>query len=439
MSKEFLNPPRGIRDIVGLDAELYEYLMNEFRKTARFHGFKPVIPPTIEYSRLFEAKSGEEIKKSMYVFKDKAGRTLALRPEVTASIIRIYLSKYKGEVKPIRLYYIAQCFRYEEPQLGRYREFWQGGLEIIGDRDINSDISVSLTASDYLDRINCKHYYVVGNVAFHRTILSRANISIDKQDYILHLIDKNIIDKAIEFVKENTSEEYVDLFREVISKPIDKLRDLINDYKKILGDSIEILSSEIERTVTFIDVLKQLGYNTVYEPKLVRGLAYYTGLIYEYRAESSVLKTSIGGGGRYDNLTTVYGGSSEYSTGLALGLDRIALVLTSESNTIEKILTKQNREILIISLENTPLDYSYRVLKTLVKNNIESWIYRTNNISKGLSIANRKKIGLVIIIGEREFRENKVTIKNMESGEQSTIDTVNLITMIEKFLTNRFN
>ncbi|MEM0218393.1 MAG: ATP phosphoribosyltransferase regulatory subunit, partial [Desulfurococcaceae archaeon] len=122
---EIFNPPRGMRDIVDEEAELYEYLFDEFRRTARSKGFQPIITPTIEYFKLFEVKSGEEIRRSMYVFEDKSKRLVALRPEVTASVVRSYVRLMRAKPKPIRLYYIAQCFRYEEPQYARYREFWQ--------------------------------------------------------------------------------------------------------------------------------------------------------------------------------------------------------------------------------------------------------------------------------------------------------------------------
>ena len=171
------NPPRGMRDITGRDAELYEYLFEEFKSTARRHGFEPIITPTLEYFSLFEAKSGEEIKKSMYVFEDKAGRLLALRPEVTASVVRAYLRHYRARPKPIRLYYVAQCFRYEEPQYARYREFWQGGLEVIGDPDVNADVAVAYTASSFLEDIGVKHYYEVGNVATYRAFMSKMGVS----------------------------------------------------------------------------------------------------------------------------------------------------------------------------------------------------------------------------------------------------------------------
>ncbi len=422
MSREYLQPPRGMRDIVGEEAQLYEYLLEEFRNVARIHGFKPVIPPTVEYYRLFEAKSGVEIKKTMYVFEDKAGRTLALRPEVTASITRIYLRLLRGESKPIRLYYVAQCFRYEEPQRARYREFWQGGLEVIGDPSLNGDVSVAFTASYFLDRVGVKHYYEVSNVALHRAFMKNFGIPGEEQDLILHLIDKRMTQQALEKISRY-GDRAVEAMEKLLSTPLEKLSNLLREYSELFGEDYEYVLNEYERMLGFIDTLKQLGYNVVYEPNLVRGLAYYTGLIYEYKAVKGV-RQSIGGGGRYDNLSMVYGGPPEHFTGLALGLDRVALSMESR---VEHSLRD---EVLIIIKDTVPLSYGYSILRMLSDNNVSGWVYRVKSIGKGLSLANKRGARIALIIGDREYRENLVTVKDMEKQEQVTINRDHLVETI---------
>ncbi|MEM1627960.1 MAG: histidine--tRNA ligase [Desulfurococcaceae archaeon] len=418
MSEEYLNPPRGMRDIVGKDAEIYEYIMLKFRKIARLHGFEPIITPTIEYLRLFEVKSGEEIRKSMYVFEDKAGRLVALRPEVTASVVRAYLRHMRGESKPIRLYYISQCFRYEEPQYARYREFWQGGLEIIGDPDVNADVLVAYTASSFLDDIGIKHHYVVGNVAIYRAFMKNIGISEETQDHVLHLIDKDMIDKAIEVLLSTTSSEYVDLFKEITELKLDKLEGFINDMKNIFRDDYEKVVNEYNRLVGFIYTLKELGYDVRYDPKLVRGLAYYTGLIFEYKVPSN-LDVSIGGGGRYDGLSVVYKGVFEYFTGLALGLDRVVLVL--EKDLRELVDTRS--KVLVALVGDIPLSKGYDILGRLRSlDNTSFSVYRHRSLSRILEYAGKKGFDKVLIIGEREYKNNKVLLKDMKTGYQLHVD-----------------
>lgn len=424
-----LNPPRGTRDLVKETAELYEYLFDNFREVARLNGFKPVIPPTIEYSRLFEAKSGEEIRRSMYTFTDKAGRVLALRPEVTASVVRIFLSKLRAEPKPIRLYYVAQCFRYEEPQRARYREFWQAGLEVIGDPNVDADVSVVYTTSTFLDRVGLEHYYVANNVAILRAFLAKLNVNEEEQDVILHLIDKGLKQDALKIVESKAGEKGVEVVSKLIEQPsVDKVRETVEEYKNLLSESYVKLIDEIDRLVLFIDQIKEMGYRVEFSPSLVRGLAYYSGLIYECKTQR--IKQSIAGGGRYDGLTKVYGGEFEFSTGIAIGIDRVALTLM-EGSQVRRFI---ENHVLIILLGNIPLNYPYTFLKQLNREGINGWVYRTENLSKALSLASKKHFKAVAIIGEREYAENKVTIKNLETGVQVTLSIGEALNYVKNIL-----
>jgi len=411
--REF-SPPRGTRDIVGEEAELYEYLFKEFRETARKFGFEPIITPTIEHFALFEAKSGEEIKRSMYVFEDKAGRLLALRPEVTASVVRAYLQQLRARPKPIRLYYIAQCFRYEEPQYARYREFWQGGLEVIGDPDVNADVLAAYAASSFLEKVGVKHFYEVGNVAIYRAFMSKLGLSEELQDHILHLIDKDRVNEALSELQTIIGERAEVIAKLVNAKNLDTVESIINEYRELLGDSYAKVVEEQERLYNFLSILKELGFNATYQPKLVRGLAYYTGLIFEYKLEGAPEAPSIGGGGRYDGLTQVYGGPYEPSTGLALGIDRIALALKGVYRVETPI------RVVIIVMSGVPLSIGYRALRNILssKEGAQGFVLRTKSLSKALEYSNKLGVDYVVILGEREYKENAVTIKNMKTGEQ---------------------
>ncbi|MGC9121971.1 MAG: ATP phosphoribosyltransferase regulatory subunit, partial [Thermogladius sp.] len=278
MEVETLNPPRGMRDITGDEAKLYYTLFSLFSETASENGFEPIITPTVEYYRLFEVKSGEEIRKSMYVFEDKAGRLLALRPEVTASVIRVYLKEMRARPKPVRLYYISQCFRYEEPQKARYREFWQGGLEIIGDETVNADVSAAYTASRFLDKLNLDHKYLVGNVAIYRAFMNMFKIPGEEQDHILHLIDKEMNDQ----LEKELLDRYGSTVREGVVKlmrgTLDSIMSLVEEFKQELGDEYNKVVREARRLEDFSNTLSDLGYKVEFSPRLVRGLAYYTGL-----------------------------------------------------------------------------------------------------------------------------------------------------------------
>ena len=426
---KFVQTPRGTRDLIGSNAEVFEYLVDSFKRIARLNGFKPIITPTIEFFELFSRKSGEEIVRSMYVFKDKAGRLIALRPEVTASIVRAYLRNLVGEPKPILLYYVSQCFRYEEPQRGRYREFWQLGLEVIGERDkLNSDLRIVLTINEYLGEIDVDHWFVVGNVGVYRTFMESLKIPQEDQDHVLHLIDKDLIDRAKEFLSKKYGSKAASIITSIVSTSLDDLVNYINEYKDVLGAKYNIALDHVNDTIRFIEYSKELGLKIKYEPKLVRGLAYYTGLIYEVKARG--LDISIGGGGRYDNLTVVYGGSPEYMTGAALGLDRIMLVINEENI----ISSKESDRRVIVVLMKGDLEgyrYSYNVIKILHSLGIIASLY-TGRPSKLLSYASKKGYTHAVIIGSKEISENKVTIKNLLTGRQETIDKNKIMELITK-------
>lgn len=413
---EVYNPPRGMRDVVNEEAELYEYLFEEFRETAKSRGFEPIITPTVEHFKLFEAKSGEEIRKSMYVFEDKGGRLLALRPEVTASVVRAYIRHLRARPKPIRLYYVAQCFRYEEPQFGRYREFWQGGLEVIGDPDVNADLQVAVTASEFLDKVGVRHYYKVGNVLIYRSFMKRLGLEEEFQDHILHLIDKGLIDAALDELKTRVSEESLEPLKSLIeARDVDRVENIIEEHKSVLKELYDTVRIEQERTRTFIDVLEELGYKAEYDSQLVRGLAYYTGLIFEYKAVHEEITHSIGGGGRYDGLSAVYGAPYEYFTGLALGIDRIAIVLGALPES------RKRPRIAVLLFGNIPLSTGYKLYRSLRVDNAETLVYRAKTLSRALEYANRVGCKLAVIVGEREVSSGYVIIKNMETGEQRQV------------------
>ncbi|WP_440060088.1 histidine--tRNA ligase [Thermogladius sp. 4427co] len=417
MTDELLNPPRGMRDITGDEAELYYTLFKLFYETAERNGFEPIITPTVEYYRVFEAKSGEEIKKSMYVFEDKAGRLLALRPEVTASVIRVYLRELRARPKPIRVFYIAQCFRYEEPQKARYREFWQGGLEVIGDESVNADVSVAYTASAFLDKLGLAHRYIVGNVAIYRAFMSMLNIAQEEQDHILHLIDKELYDQLGRELVEKYGNDAKDIIFKIMDSGLDKVMSLLEEFRRELGNGYEKAVNEARRLEGFIKTLSDLGYTVEYNSRLVRGLAYYTGLIWEYKVPGA-LEQSIGGGGRYDGLTSVYSNIYEYSTGLALGLDRIALVLGGDW---WKRVSKRRRVIIILLSENIPLSFAYSVSRQLDRFFDSIMVLTSRSLDKALSYANRIGIDIAIIVGDREFSEKTLTVRDLNKKVQEKI------------------
>jgi len=408
-----IEPVRGMRDVIPPESKFVEILIRRFEDVARKYGYEPVIPPIIERFELFALKSGPEIRRSMYVFKDKAGREVCLRPEFTASIARIYLKHFLPKPKPIKLYYVGPAFRYEEPQLGRYREFIQVGVENIGDHSVYSDIELLLILRDYYRSIGLSGYTVrIGNVGVMRGLFTRWGIQEDVQDVILHLIDKRRIDDVQEILKR-----YADAELDVISYLMgvrttdpDELEQVARKFSKY-GD----VMNEVARLSKLLKVTRAMGINTVADLGFARGLAYYTGFIFEVTVPS--LNVSIGGGGRYDTLIKLYGGPQTPATGFSLGVERTYLALKA-SDSLPEV---GERRVMLISLID---DYTYvdRVSEVLRSQGlaVNTRFTTLSKLGDALGVASRMMYDYVAIIGDKEFRSAKVTIKDLRKREQRT-------------------
>ncbi len=411
-----VNPLRGFRDIVGDEAKLLYKLQQIFINLAESHGYQPVIPPTLERFQLFAIKSGEEIRRSMYVFKDKAGREVALRPEATASIARIYLRLLRPKPKPVKLYYIVNCFRYEEPQKARYREFWQAGVEYLGHAGIEAEFDTIRLLLKFYENIGLlgSIELKIGTTKLYRRLFKLYGIEEEKQDHILHLMDKKMYSEALEYITSLGKHNLVDILEKIWKTP-----DNINNAKEAVNDDEEAKAA-LEELESLVHLLKD------YMPKarisvdlsFARGLAYYTGIIYEVK--TPLLPVSIAGGGRYDNLIELYGGESLPGTGFAIGLDR-TLQAIKEARLEEELLAKNARErVAIVLLDPKHLTYAARVQDILTGR------YNTNLITgqklhKILPKLAEQGYKYAVLVGEKEAREETVTVRDLEKKTQKTV------------------
>jgi histidyl-tRNA synthetase len=417
-----VEPVRGLRDVLPPESEVFRVLVNKFVSVVRSYGYQEVIPPTIELFELFATKSGPEISRSMYVFKDKAGREVCLRPELTASVVRIYIRSLLAEVKPIKLFYVGNAFRYEEPQLGRYREFTQVGVELIGDDSIYSDIELFLILRDYYSSLGLKEYSIkINDVGILRGLFNLWGINEDTQDLILHYMDKGLFDNATSLIRNNTKAD-LGLFNELTSIKTEEPEDLIVKLSSI--NLPEGISERVRRLYEVTSIIKKLGINKVLiDLSFARGLAYYTGLIFEITVPN--LNISIGGGGRYDKLVELYGGPPTPATGFALGVERTYLALKNLGLT-ENLLN--DVKVMIISLVN---DYVY-VDKVATSLRSLNYITNVRFVSKGrlgdlLGVASRKGYRYVVVIGEKEVSTGKVSVKDLLNRRQEDVEVDNIV------------
>ncbi|KSW11903.1 histidine--tRNA ligase [Pyrodictium occultum] len=419
MSKVPLEPLRGFRDILPPESEALRRLAEIFARIARSYGYGEVKPPTLERFQLFAVKSGEEIRRSMYVFRDKAGREVALRPEATASIARIYLRLLRGQPKPVRLYYVVNCFRYEEPQRARYREFWQAGVELLGEPSILGDFEVIKLLLKFYESIDMLDHIVlkIGNTRLYRRLFAKHGISEEIQDHILHLMDKGMYKEALEALMGAEHPGLASILEELWSNA----RDDIDAAKNILSKSGEEIIESLEELKKLVDMLK--GYNSRLNLEIdlafARGLAYYTGTIFEVKVPG--FPVSIAGGGRYDNLIELYGGEKVPGTGFAIGLDRTLAAMES-SGLRPRIIYQEPVRIAVIVLDESLAPYAAKVQDILAsKDNVSAALYTGSKLQKMLPRLAKQGYHYAAIVGKQEAREGKLVLRDLAKREQRVL------------------
>jgi len=421
-----LEPLRGFRDILEPSSRKLKRLAEIFSQIAEAHGYMLVIPPTLERFELFALKSGEEIIQSMFVFKDKAGRQVVLRPEITASATRIYLKHLQGRPKPVRIYYIANCFRYEEPQHARYREFWQAGLELLGVPGAIGDIEVIKILVDFYEKIGMakKLKIKLGNIALYRRLFNHYNIDEQFQDHILHLIDKGLHDKALSELLDKGYGQLVAKLQELWELGFEKALEHFKD------DSL--IYPALEELKLIRDVIAEYNPKLSIEVRLdfARGLAYYTGPIFEVTIPG--FPVSIAGGGRYDKLVEIYGGPSTPGTGFAIGLDRT--LIAAEELGIELDLGERlppKTAIVLLVEDPKAISMALQTQKQVIEAGCIATIHKTSKLSKFIPRLLDQNYRYLITIGSREVENNTINFKDLAKREQLEISIDKLSSLID--------
>ena len=425
-------PVRGMRDLLPEEALRLRLIEEKAREIARLYGYEEVITPLIEYYELLAAKIGEENRKRMYVFEDLGGRKVALRPEFTASIARLIATKMRMKPKPIRLFSAGSLYRYDEPQFGRYREFWQANFELFGSEMPEADAEIILLTDDLFSKIGLKNYnFKIGHVGILRGIFEEEGIGEGKQNSIMQLMDKKEWNEALRLIKQSVpSQKCLDSIRRLIetsgrsTSVLDEINEVTADYPRA--------TNAVENLKEIISLLKAGGLKADFtvEAGFARGLEYYTGLIFEvYVPEMDI---ALGGGGRYDKLVELFGGERIPGVGMAAGMDRISLAL--EKQGAELHYEKPER-IIVIPIERSMLGEAFRVASALREGGFSAEIESMGrSIARALSDANRRGISFAVILGPKEMREGMVALRCMAKRKQVTVKMDELLDKIRELI-----
>ncbi|WP_292366052.1 MULTISPECIES: histidine--tRNA ligase [unclassified Methanoculleus] len=391
-----LQKPRGTRDFLPDEMERRRLIERRMRDAARRWGYREVCTPDFEHLELFTMKSGEGIIQEMYVFEDKGGRKMTLRPEVTAAVLRMYVNEGKVLPKPIRWCYFADCFRYERPQKGRYRQFWQFGVELIGADTASADAEVIMLADDTLRSTGVTFDLHVGHLAPMKHLLS--DLAPDDQRAIMAYLDKHD-QKGLEaaLVEKNLTH---------LAEPLAALGECrtVSEVFEVAGDVPE--RARIEETFALLDSL-----NIDYRPDfgIARGLDYYTGMVFEGFAKNLGAENQILGGGTY-RLAHLFGGDDVASCGFAIGFDRVMVSIgdfeLAHEPVVGVVCTPEARTR-ALEVARAFREAGVRAEADLMQRGMGAQVSHA-----------AKTADFAAVLGKREAESGTVTLKNLHSGEQ---------------------
>lgn len=389
--------PRGTRDFLPMDMAKRRFIECQMREIVERWGYQEVQTPTFEDLELFTIKSGDAIVEEIYAFKDKGGRDLALRPELTAPIVRMYVNKLQAAPKPLRLYYFGNCFRYERPQKARFREFWHFGAELIGSNKPEADAEVIALASAILDEIGLDGDLRIGHLGVLRILVR--SLAPEVQRAAMRCIDKKDVQGLTELLKESDATQKDALFSLIKSKSA-------SDAREIVGDVQELRQFE-----AMLNTLDALGVQYSVDFGIARGLEYYTGMVFEIYAKNLGAQNQICGGGAY-RLAHLLDGKDVPSTGFAFGFDRVIEALD--------IKMAPQKKVVVITRDETRKE-ALKIANSLRRHVPTHVDVMERSITAQISYANAIGASYAVIVGPKELQAGKVTLKDMETGEQELL------------------
>ena len=405
---------RGTRDFYPEDMRLRNWLFDNFDDAALLHGFQEYDAPVLESEELYTRKQGEEITQQLYNFKDKGDRKVALRPEMTPSLARMVMSRAGVLPMPIKWYSIPQCWRYERTQRGRGREHYQWNVDIWGTDAISADAelisvlvtffrSVGLTEEDLVIKMSSRKVLeeVLGSLGLEGDIFAKTCIIVDKMDKLpADVVSEQLGDLGLEKSAIQTIQSTL------------AIKDM-NSLEETLGKE----SAAVTELTSLFSALEAYGISgwIEFDASIVRGLAYYTGPVFEAHDRAGELR-AICGGGRYDKLLSTLGGKDLPATGFGFG-DMVIMELLAEKGLVPELIGGVDDVVISLSPE---LRNAAMSVATSLRNTGKSvdLVLEDKRLKWAFKHAERSGAQRLVMVMPDEWKEGKVKIKDLESGEE---------------------
>ena len=408
---------RGTRDFYPEDMRLRNWLFDNFINASLLHGFEEYDAPVLEYEELYTRKQGEEITQQLYSFQDKGNRKVALRPEMTPSLARMVMARAGGLPMPIKWFSIPQCWRYERTQRGRGREHYQWNVDIWGTTEISADAElisvlvtffegIGLTAKDIVIRVSSRKVLeeVLGSLGLEGDIFAQTCIIVDKMDKL----SSDVIEDQLSDLGHDS--KVVTTIQAVLG-----IKDMNSLQKALKDESVAV--SELN---LLFDAIDSYGISewVEFDASIVRGLAYYTGAVFEAHDRTGEFR-AICGGGRYDKLLSTLGGKDLPATGFGFG-DMVIMELLAEKNLIPELVS--DIDDIVIPL-NSDLRNAAVMVAASLRNSGRTvdLVLEDKKMKWGFKHAERIGAARLVLLAPDEWSRKMVKIKDLDTGEESEI------------------
>ncbi|NBI06925.1 histidine--tRNA ligase [Senegalia massiliensis] len=414
--------PRGTKDVLPNESYKWQYLEKTFREVCNSFGYKEIRTPTFEHTELFERGVGETtdvVQKEMYTFLDKGDRSITLKPEGTASAARLYVeNKLYADAQPIKTFYITPVFRYERPQKGRLREHHQFGVEVYGSENPSIDAEVISILDNLYERLEIQGI----ELQINSIGCSKCRPNYDKalKEYLSERLDK---------LCETCNSRFDTNPMRILDCKNDNCQMELKEAPTILDYLCDECSEHFDGVKNYLDNL-EIDY--IVNPRIVRGLDYYTKTAFEFISSEIGAKSTVCGGGRYDGLVEQVGGPSTPAIGFGMGIER--LILTLENNNIE-IPKEDDLDIFIVTMGDKAKSLAMKIVKDLRNLGISSDLdHLDRSVKAQFKYSNKLNSTYTIVIGDNEIENKSIKIKNMKTGDQKDLSLENVVESIEERL-----
>ena len=425
-------PVKGTRDFYPSEMARRNWIIDGWKQVSVRNGFEEFDGPIFEYLKMYQVKSGDEIVEQLFSLQDRGGRDLAIRPEITPTLARMVNQQINSLPRPIKWFSVPRLCRAERPQKGRLREFFQWNIDIIGIDSPEADAEIIFTSLDYLRAAGLTSADIKAKISSRKllaAVLTVLGLAAEQFDALYALLDKRA---------KLPPETFAELLAEQVSDSEQARRisafmalESVEQIDSVVpaDEAVQNAIAEMKAVFAALELMGVADY-CVFDPGIVRGLAYYTGVVFEIHDVVDQLR-AICGGGRYDNLLRDFGGPTIPATGMGMG-DCVLEILLHEKGLLDSQVPRRHLEYFVAFADPTQAKTMYRIAAQIrSRGHAANFSYKLGGLSKQLKEAAAQKAGKCVIIGQEYVDKQELVIKDMATGEQVLVGVDQFLSALE--------